>query len=68
MADVTTSSIKADPTELISDKGVIAPDDKYAHGARLAAIVVSLMLGMFLVALDNVGLTKLVVVTACEES
>lgn len=29
--------------------------DEYPHGARLTAIVVSLMLGMFLVALDNVS-------------
>lgn len=28
--------------------------DEYPHGTRLAAIVVSLLLGMFLVALDNV--------------
>ncbi|KAJ5871570.1 uncharacterized protein N7529_003923 [Penicillium soppii] len=27
--------------------------DEYPHGARLAAVVISLMLGMFLVALDN---------------
>jgi hypothetical protein len=30
-------------------------DDEYPHGARLAALVISLMLGMFLVALDNVS-------------
>lgn len=29
--------------------------DEYPHGARLAAVVLSLMLGMFLVALDNVS-------------
>lgn len=29
--------------------------DDYPHGARLAAVVLSLMLGMFLVALDNVS-------------
>lgn len=28
--------------------------DEYVHGARLAVLAVSLMLGMFLVALDNV--------------
>jgi hypothetical protein len=33
--------------------------DDYSHGAHLAAIVVSLMLGMFLVALDNVSCTLL---------
>jgi hypothetical protein len=30
-------------------------DDEYPHGIRLAAVVFSLMLGMFLVALDNVS-------------
>lgn len=29
--------------------------DPYPHGARLAAIILSLMLGMFLVSLDNVS-------------
>jgi hypothetical protein len=31
--------------------------EEYLHGAQLAALVVSLMLGMFLVALDNVSCT-----------
>ena len=31
--------------------------EEYPHGSRLAAIVISLMLGMFLVALDNVSYT-----------
>ncbi|KAJ5144414.1 hypothetical protein N7476_004658 [Penicillium atrosanguineum] len=30
-------------------------DDEYPHGARMAAVVLSLMLGMLLVALDNVS-------------
>jgi hypothetical protein len=30
------------------------PEDEYLHGTRLTALTVSLMLGMFLVALDNV--------------
>jgi hypothetical protein len=41
-----------------SKEGAIAldpTDDGYPHGARLAVVVVSLMLGMFLVALDNVS-------------
>jgi hypothetical protein len=29
-------------------------EDEYLHGTRLTALTVSLMLGMFLVALDNV--------------
>ncbi|KAL4864891.1 hypothetical protein BDV12DRAFT_188618 [Aspergillus spectabilis] len=33
--------------------GIPPVTDEYPHGARLAVIVVSLMLGMFLVALDN---------------
>jgi hypothetical protein len=55
MKDITASSNETDPTDLVNDKEEIATDDKYAHGTRLAAIVVSLLLGMFLVALDNVG-------------
>lgn len=31
------------------------PDEEYASGARLAALIASLMFGMFLVALDNVS-------------
>ena len=36
---------------------VEAPDvnEEYASGARLAALITSLMFGMFLVALDNVS-------------
>ena len=55
MTDITTSSNEADPADLANDKEEVAPDDKYAHGARLIAIVVSLLLGMFLVAIDNVS-------------
>jgi hypothetical protein len=54
MTDITTSSNEADPADLANNKEEVAPDDKYVHGARLTAIVVSLLLGMFLVALDNV--------------
>jgi hypothetical protein len=35
--------------------GPVVPLDEYPHGARLAVIVVSLMLSTFLVALDNVS-------------
>ena len=31
------------------------PNEEYASGARLAALIASLMTGMFLVALDNVS-------------
>ena len=31
------------------------PNEEYATGARLAALIASLMFGMFLVALDNVS-------------
>ena len=54
MTDITTSSNEADPADLANDKEEVAPDDKFAHGARLTAMIVSLLLGMFLVALDNV--------------
>jgi hypothetical protein len=58
MTGITTSSNEADPTDHVNDKEEIATNDKYAHGTRLAAIVVSLLLGMFLVALDNVGYSR----------
>ena len=54
MTEITASSNEADPADLANNKEEVAPDDKYAHGARLTAIIVSLLLGMFLVALDNV--------------
>jgi len=42
--------------EMKANLAIEAPDvnEDYASGARLAALVASLMLGMFLVALDNV--------------
>lgn len=55
MADVTPASKEASPIDPVDDKDQVETDDNYAHGARLAAIVSSLLLGMFLVALDNVG-------------
>jgi len=33
----------------------VEEQDAYAHGFALAALIASLMLGMFLVALDNVS-------------
>jgi hypothetical protein len=50
MTGITTSSNEADPTDHVNDKE--------ETGTRLAAIVVSLLLGMFLVALDNVGYSR----------
>jgi hypothetical protein len=47
-----------DATELGYDDERTEAADEYPHGARLAAIVMSLMLGMFLVALDNVSYTR----------
>ena len=38
-----------------TDVGPVEPLVEYPHGARLAVIVVSLMLSTFLVALDNVS-------------
>ncbi|PYH40784.1 MDR family MFS transporter [Aspergillus saccharolyticus JOP 1030-1] len=49
MTALSTSSA----TKLDSINTQIPADDGYPHGARLAVIVVSLMLGMFLVSLDN---------------
>jgi hypothetical protein len=41
-------------TEVKGSEEIAPGAAEYPHGTRLAAIVVSLMLGMFLVALDNV--------------
>lgn len=38
-----------------NDEAKADATDEYPHGARLAAVVLSLMLGMFLIALDNVS-------------
>lgn len=43
------------PREVGNVDSAKAIADPYPHGARLAVIVLSLMLGMFLVSLDNVG-------------
>lgn len=45
-----------EPKEEAAEKPVTNEEDateEYSHGLRLAALVVSLLLGMFLVALDN---------------
>ena len=55
MADIATASKNADPINPVDDKEQVTPNDEYAHGTRLTAIIVSLLLGLFLVALDNVG-------------
>ncbi|KAI4848168.1 MFS general substrate transporter [Aureobasidium sp. EXF-8845] len=48
------SSGKEDPVEVVKpEEDTPAIDDEYLHGTRLTALTVSLMLGMFLVALDN---------------
>jgi hypothetical protein len=52
------SDSKEEATDAKSIETVTAggdDDDGYPHGLRLAAIVMSLMLGTFLVALDNVS-------------
>lgn len=36
-------------------QGINQHEDEYPSGLRLAAVIASLMLGMFLVALDNVS-------------
>lgn len=41
--------------EVANDNAKASVTDEYPHGARLAAVVLSLMLGMFLIALDNVS-------------
>lgn len=62
---VINSEKQASPTLVSGSESVgvhVANDDTkahatddYPHGARLAAVVLSLMLGMFLVALDNLS-------------
>jgi len=48
---------REDPVEIVKpEEDAVISDDEYLHGTRLAALTVSLMLGMFLVALDNVRL------------
>lgn len=41
--------------DAVRNTAVLTADEEHPHGARPAAIVVSLMLCMFLVALDNVS-------------
>jgi len=49
--------VKEDPVEIVKpEEDAVISDDEYLHGTRLTALTVSLMLGMFLVALDNVRL------------
>jgi hypothetical protein len=51
------SDTEEDNVELKTIDASIAISDDYPHGFRLTAIVISLMLGTFLVALDNVSRT-----------
>ena len=48
------SGTKEDVADSHDLEGNTQGSEDYAHGARLTALTVSLMLGMFLVALDNV--------------
>ena len=49
--------VKGDPVDIVkSEEDAVISDNEYLHGTRLTALTVSLMLGMFLVALDNVRL------------
>lgn len=45
---------KGDSVEVIKPEKDASLPDEYLHGTRLVALTVSLLLGMFLVALDNV--------------
>lgn len=49
------SSSEQGSMDVANDGAKADAADEYPHGARLAAVVCSLMLGMFLVALDNVS-------------
>lgn len=48
------SERKEHSAETASSKAEVPDTEDYAHGIRLATITASLLLGMFLVALDNV--------------
>ncbi|EMC92011.1 hypothetical protein BAUCODRAFT_78811 [Baudoinia panamericana UAMH 10762] len=48
-----SSSEQDRPVHTVKEKEDPTTSDEYLHGARLAALIVSLMLGMFLVVLDN---------------
>lgn len=50
------SERKDDPVEVVKPEEDTSILDEYLHGTRLVALTVSLLLGMFLVALDNVRL------------
>jgi hypothetical protein len=46
---------KENPVDVVKpEEDAPIPDDEYLHGTRLTVLTVSLMLGMFLVSLDNV--------------
>lgn len=53
---LVSSSDRSD-VDLANHDAKAGVTDEYPHGARLAAVMLSLMLGMFLVALDNVSLS-----------
>ena len=48
--DITPDEMSDEPVELVK-----TTTEEYPHGGRLAVLVVSLLLSMFLVALDNVS-------------
>jgi hypothetical protein len=51
------SDTEEDNVEFKAIEAPTAITDDYPHGFRLAAIIISLILGTFLVALDNVSCT-----------
>jgi hypothetical protein len=53
MAEITESKNDQDDLPSLTRDGDITTDD-FVHGTCLVALAASLMLGMFLVALDNV--------------
>jgi hypothetical protein len=50
------SESKDDPVEIVKPEEDTSVLDEYLHGSHLILLTVSLLLGMFLVALDNVRL------------
>jgi hypothetical protein len=68
LATLTASSEKVpehessvNPPDNANDTPDVNNEDEYASGMGLLLLIISLMLGMFLVALDNVGSSSLLI-------
>lgn len=57
-SETIMSEVKKDDSDLEPIELEKTATEEYPHGARFAALVVSLLLSMFLVALDNVSCSR----------